>query len=103
MIPVHRPRNVDWRRGAALLYGDWGTSKSYVLGIGFAIAGYSSLPMILTISILICIVGINYLWVCRNFPDGGGVFSCARPPREGLAAVGRFFLFGVTTVRLRLG
>ena len=24
---VHRPRNVDWRRAAALLDGDWGTSK----------------------------------------------------------------------------
>ena len=93
MIPVRRPRNVDWRRGAALLYGDWGTSKAYVLGIGFAIAGYSSWPMILAISVLICIVGINYLWVCRNFPDGGGVFSCARPHSEVLAVVGALLLF----------
>src|SRR2546426_855355 len=92
-LGVHRPRNVDWRRGAALLYGDWGTSKAYVLGIGFAIAGYASWPMILTISVLICIVGINYLWVCRNFPDGGGVFSRARPHWEVLAVVGALLLF----------
>src|SRR6266571_1893552 len=28
----HRPRNVGWARAAALLYGDWGTSKAYVIG-----------------------------------------------------------------------
>lgn len=33
--PTHRPRNVDWKRAAALLYGDWGTSKAYVPGIAF--------------------------------------------------------------------
>ena len=31
---VHRPRNLDWKRAAALLYGDWGTSKAYVIGLG---------------------------------------------------------------------
>jgi len=29
----HRPRNLGWARAAALLYGDWGTSKAYVLGL----------------------------------------------------------------------
>jgi hypothetical protein len=38
-----RPRNVDWPRAAAILYGDWGTSKAYVLGLAFAVTGYSSL------------------------------------------------------------
>jgi len=92
MIPFRRPRNVDWRRGAALLYGDWGTSKAYVLGIGFALAAYSSLPIILAMSVLTLIVGINYIWVSRNFPDGGGVFSCARPHSEVLAVVGALLL-----------
>lgn len=92
MIPVRRPRNVDWRRGAALLYGDWGTSKAYVLGIAFALAGYASFPLILGMSVLTCVVGINYIWVCRNFPDGGGVFSCARPHSEVLAVVGALLL-----------
>src|SRR6266571_7156659 len=27
---VHRPRNLDWKRAAALLYGDWGTSKELI-------------------------------------------------------------------------
>ena len=46
MIPtnVKRPRNVDWKRAAAILYGDWGTSKAYVLGLAFVAAGFSSLP-----------------------------------------------------------
>jgi amino acid transporter len=92
MIPVRRPRNVDWRRGAALLYGDWGTSKAYVLGLGFALAGYASFPLILAMCFLTCVVGINYIWVCRNFPDGGGVFSCARPHSEVLAVVGALLL-----------
>ena len=45
MIPtnVKRPRNVDWKRAAAILYGDWGTSKAYVIGLAFAVAGYSFL------------------------------------------------------------
>src|ERR1041384_8482007 len=38
LIPtnVKRPRNVDWKRAAAILYGDWGTSKAYVIGLAFA-------------------------------------------------------------------
>ena len=38
---VHRPRNLDWKRAAALLYGDWGTSKAYVIGLAFVAAGFS--------------------------------------------------------------
>src|SRR5438876_887080 len=47
---VHRPRNVDWKRAAALLYGDWGTSKAYVIGLAFLAAGFSSLPIIPPVS-----------------------------------------------------
>jgi hypothetical protein len=36
-----RPRNVDSLRAAAILYADWGTSKAYVIGLAFAIAGDS--------------------------------------------------------------
>ena len=43
---VHRPRNVDWKRAGALLYGDWGTSKAYVVGLAFAVAGYASFWLI---------------------------------------------------------
>ena len=51
-IDVNRPRNVDWKRAAALLYGDWGTSKAYVLGFAFGVAGFSSLPIILAVCAL---------------------------------------------------
>lgn len=89
---VRRPRNVDWKRAAALLYGDWGTSKAYVTGLAFAAAAYSSFWLVLGVSILTAIVGINYLWVCKYFPDGGGVYSSARYHSRRLALVGGFFL-----------
>jgi len=44
-----RPRNVDWKRAAALLYGDWGTSKAYVTGLAFALALYSSFWFVLAV------------------------------------------------------
>src|SRR5438874_8548570 len=72
---AHRPRNVDWKRAAALLYGDWGTSKAYVIGLAFVAAGFSSLPIILAVCALTGLVGINYAVICRYFPDGGGVYS----------------------------
>ena len=49
-ISIQRPRNLDWQRASALLYGDWGTSKAYVLGLTFAAIGFSSLPIILAVS-----------------------------------------------------
>ncbi len=64
---VHRPRNVDWKRAAALLYGDWGTSKAYVIGLAFLAAGFSSLPIILAVCALTGLVGINYIVICAAF------------------------------------
>ena len=58
---VHRPRNLDWKRAAALLYGDWGTSKAYVIGLAFVAAGFSSLPIILSVCAVTALVGINYI------------------------------------------
>jgi hypothetical protein len=58
-----------------LLYGDWGTSKAYVLGLAFLAAGFSSLPIILAVCALTGLVGINYAIICKYFPDGGGVYS----------------------------
>jgi hypothetical protein len=70
-----RPRNVDSPRAAAILYGDWGTSKAYVIGLAFAIAGYSSFWLIVAMSVLLALVGINYMAICRHYPDGGGVYA----------------------------
>ncbi|HSI13702.1 MAG TPA: universal stress protein [Chthoniobacter sp.] len=89
---ANRPRNVEWTRAAALLYGDWGTSKAYVIGLAFAAAGYASLPIIVAVCVLTALVGYNYSVVCRNFPDGGGVYSAARLQSRLLAAVGALLL-----------
>jgi amino acid transporter/nucleotide-binding universal stress UspA family protein len=91
-INAHRPRNVDWKRAAALLYGDWGTSKAYVLGLAFAAAGFASFPIIIAVCLLTAVVGYNYVIVCRNFPDGGGVYSAAREQSRLLAALGALLL-----------
>jgi hypothetical protein len=50
---------VDWKRAAAILYGDWGTSKAYVIGLAFAVAGYSSFWLIAAMCVLTALVGLN--------------------------------------------
>src|SRR5437764_1770111 len=99
---AHRPRNVDWKRAAALLYGDWGTSKAYVIGLAFVAAGFSSLPIILAVCALTGLVGINYIVICRHFPDGGGVYSAAREQSRFLAVVGALLLVADLTVTAAL-
>src|SRR5207302_339851 len=99
---VHRPRNVDWKRAAALLYGGWGTSKAYVIGLAFLAAGFSSLPIILAVCVLTGLVGINYAVICRYFPDGGGVYSAARSQGRLLAVVGALLLIADLTVTAAL-
>jgi len=91
-IGVHRPRNVGWARAAALLYGDWGTSKAYVIGLAFVAAGFSSFPIILAVCLLTGLVGYNYIIVCKHFPDGGGVYSAAREQSRVLAVLGSLLL-----------
>jgi amino acid transporter/nucleotide-binding universal stress UspA family protein len=94
MIPtnVKRPRNVDWKRAAAILYGDWGTSKAYVIGLAFAVAGYSSFWLIAPMCVLTALVGANYMVICRLYPDGGGVYASVRHRSEVISIVGAFLL-----------
>jgi len=99
---AHRPRNVDWKRAAALLYGDWGTSKAYVIGLAFLAAGFSSLPIILAVCAVTALVGVNYIVICRHFPDGGGVYSAARSQGRLLAVVGALLLLADLTVTAAL-
>ena len=89
---VHRPRNVDWKRAAALLYGDWGTSKAYVLGLAFVAAGFASFSIIVAVCALTAVVAFNYIIICAHFPDGGGVYSAAREQSRFLASVGALLL-----------
>lgn len=99
---VHRPRNVDWKRAAALLYGDWGTSKAYVIGLAFVAAGFASFSIILAVCAVTGLVGINYAVICRYFPDGGGVYSAARSQGRLLAVVGALLLVADLTVTAAL-
>lgn len=99
---VHRPRNLDWKRAASLLYGDWGTSKAYVIGFvfssGFAVAHFQAFPIILAVCALTALVAYNYVVVCKHFPDGGGVYSAAREQSRFLAMMGALLLVANFTV-----
>ncbi len=112
---IHRPRNVDWKRAAALLYGDWGTSKAYVVGLAFLgpvalsgerkflfTSGYHALPVIFAVCVLTALVAYNYVLVCRHFPDGGGVYSAARGQSRFLAVIGALLLVANFTVTAAL-
>jgi len=94
MIATHvrRPRNVNTPRAAAILYGDWGTSKAYVIGLAFAVAGYASFWLIGIMCVLTALVGINYMIICRLYPDGGGVYASVRHRSEVISIVGAFLL-----------
>lgn len=89
---IGRPRNVGWARAAALLYGDWGTSKAYVIGLALAALGYAALPHLLAVCLITCLVGVNYIWVCRCFATGGGVYTAAGLHSRRLAVIGGLLL-----------
>ena len=91
-IESNRPRNLDTKRSAAILYGDWGTSKAYVIGLAFAFAGYSSFWLILAMCALTAVVAINYIVICAHYPDGGGVYASVRHRSEIISIVGAFLL-----------
>ncbi len=44
MLTTHteRPRELKWYHAGPMLYGDWGTSRFYVLGLALYYARYSS-------------------------------------------------------------
>lgn len=83
---------MGWVRAAALLYGDWGTSKAYVIGLGLAAVGFSALPHLLAVCALTALVGVNYIWICKYFPTGGGVYAAAGLHSRRLAVVGGLLL-----------
>jgi amino acid transporter/nucleotide-binding universal stress UspA family protein len=91
-IETNRPRNLDAKRSAAILYGDWGTSKAYVIGLAFSFAGYSSFWLILAMCVLTAVVGVNYIFICNHYPDGGGVYASVRHRSEIVSIVGAFLL-----------
>src|SRR5213595_4336849 len=93
LLASERPRNVGWRQAAGLLFGDWGTSRLYVLGLAFLFAGRTSFWLILAMSGLIVAVGWAYTQICRIYPDGGGVYTAAKSRSRTLAVIGALLLF----------
>ncbi len=102
LLSSERPRNVTWRQAAGLLFGDWGTSRLYVLGLAFLFAGRTSFYLILAMSLLIVAVGWAYTQICRIYPDGGGVYTAAKHRSRMLAVVGALLLFADYTVTASL-
>src|SRR5688500_12851865 len=102
LLHSERPRNVNWFQAGALLFGDWGTSRLYVLGLAFLVAGRSSFWLISAMSVLILAVGWAYTQICRIFPDGGGVYTAARQRSRILGVIGALLLFADYTVTASL-
>src|SRR6478672_7116675 len=102
LLASERPRNVGWRQAAGLLFGDWGTSRLYVLGLALFFAGRTSFWLILAMSGLILAVGWAYTEICRIYPDGGGVYTAAKHKSKMLAVVGALLLFADYTVTASL-
>ncbi|MDB5357368.1 MAG: amino acid permease [Phycisphaerales bacterium] len=102
LLSTQRPRNVGWLQAAGLLFGDWGTSRLYVLGLAFLIAGHSSFWLVTMMSGLILAVGWAYTQICRIYPDGGGVYTAARRRSRTLAVIGALLLFADYSVTVSL-
>ncbi len=97
-----RPRVLGWLRSAAILDGDWGTSVAYVLGLGFALAGYSSFWHLLAMMALTSLVAVNYITICRLYPNGGGVYSSVYHRSKLLAVIGALLLSADYVVTMAL-
>src|SRR6266478_2991379 len=102
LLSSQRPRNLGWFGAAGLLFGDWGTSRLYVLGLAFLVAGHSSFYLIGAMSLLIMAVGWAYTHICRIYPDGGGVYTAAKQRSRLLAVIGALLLFADYTVTASL-
>jgi len=92
LITQKRPRVLRWFHAGPLLFGDWGTSRLYVLGLAFYYTGHASPLYLAAISVLMAAVAWAYTVVCRCFPDGGGVYTAAREISPTLAVVGATLL-----------
>jgi amino acid transporter len=102
LLAAERPRNVGWKQAAGLLFGDWGTSRLYVLGIALFFAGRTSFWLVAAMSLLILAVAWGYTQICRIYPDGGGVYTAAKHKSRVLAVVGALLLFADYTVTASL-
>lgn len=92
LVTESRPRNLKWFHAGPLLYGDWGTSRLYVLGLAFLYTAHASVLYLAAIGLLMVAVSWAYTIVCKAFPDGGGVYTAARQLSPTLSVVGSTLL-----------
>ena len=88
LVQGNRPRVLSWFHAGPMLFGDWGTSRLYVLGLAFSCTGHASIWFMGAMCLLLIALGWAYEVICRNFPDGGGVYSAARQRSATLAVIG---------------
>jgi amino acid transporter len=92
LVEGKRPRELHWYHAGPMLFGDWGTSRLYVLGLAFYYTRHASLWYMLAMSLVLVAVGWSYQNICRIYPDGGGVYSSARHRSPTLAMIGGLLL-----------
>jgi amino acid transporter/nucleotide-binding universal stress UspA family protein len=92
LVTESRPRNLRWVHAGPLLYGDWGTSRLYVLGLAFLYTAHASVFYLAAIGLLMLAVSWAYTHICRCFPDGGGVYTAARQLSPTLSVIGSTLL-----------
>ncbi|MBX3385945.1 MAG: amino acid permease [Phycisphaeraceae bacterium] len=94
LVTSKRPRDLKWFHAGPLLFGDWGTSRLYVIGLAFYFAGPASPYFLAAMSVVLIAVAWAYTVVCRCFPEGGGVYAAARSVSVPLGVVGGTLLVG---------
>ncbi len=87
-----RPRSLAWFHTGPLLFGDWGTSRLYVLGLAFYYTAHASVTYLAAMSLIMIAVAWAYTIVCRCFPNGGGAYAAARQINPTLAVIGATLL-----------
>ena len=58
LVTDSRPRNLRWIHAGPLLYGDWGTSRLYVLGLAFLYTAHASVVYLAAIGLLMLAVSL---------------------------------------------
>lgn len=92
LVAESRPRNLDWYHSGPLLFGDWGTSRLYVLGLAFFYTAHTSIFYLGAMGVIMAAVAWAYVIICRCFPEGGGVYASARQLSPMLSVVGATLL-----------
>ncbi|MCC6676282.1 MAG: amino acid permease [Phycisphaerales bacterium] len=92
LVAESRPRSLSWFHAGPLLFGDWGTSRLYVLGLAFYYTGHASIWYLAVMSVIMAAVAWAYTVICRCFPEGGGVYNAARQVSPTLSVIGATLL-----------